>query len=49
MTEETRKEKEERLKREYDAYVAQCKTEGVGYIDYMAWQFSQKQKELMAK
>ena len=44
MSEETRKEREERLQREYDAYVAQCKADNVEAIPYMQWQFSQKMK-----
>lgn len=45
MSEETRKEREDRLAAEYAAYVAQCKTDGCEHIDYMQWQFSQKMRE----
>lgn len=44
MAEETRKEQEERLQREYEAYVAQCKADGVEFIGYMNWAHSQKIK-----
>ena len=44
MAEETRNEREERLQREYEAYVAQCVADGVVFINYMNWSHSQKIK-----
>lgn len=42
---ETRKDREERLQREYDAYVAECKAQGYAPLNYMNWVAGKKLEE----
>jgi len=45
---ETREDKEKRQQREYETYVADCKTNGLEAINFMNWHFNEKHKALAA-
>ncbi len=45
MSDETRREREERWQAGYDAYVADCKARGEEYIEYINWSFGKKLKD----